>query len=172
MLGQQLFRVMEVAPDGGKPAVLDAGGCGLEGLGVPVDAVQPALRAQPFQDGRRMAAAAQRAVQIDALGPQGQPFQAFLQQHRPVIKLHGRPSPLSPGDGSPASPYSIPQTLLHCQGGMGKALDLGSRIRLDCSGEWPDPALCRRLPRCGPGYGPGIGPAPRTIPGSAVGRPV
>ena len=66
---------------------MDATGRRIERVRVAVYADQPAGR-QPPEDFARMSAAAQRAVEVHAVRTDGQPLEAFVQQHGTMVKLH------------------------------------------------------------------------------------
>ena len=59
---------------------------GGNGLAVAVDAVQPRRAAGKAQNALAVAAAAQRAVQIDAVGPGRHPFHNLVKEDRHMMK--------------------------------------------------------------------------------------
>ncbi len=61
-----------------------------QSIGVFVKAVQMTVRSEAFQDRRRMSAAAQRAIDVAAIGDDGQLLKSLPEQDRQMGKLKDR----------------------------------------------------------------------------------
>ena len=88
--GQQSFRVVEVAVNGMEARVdFQPFAGGADRVLVPVDAVQCGRAAGQVQNALAVAAAAQRAVGIYAVGAGLHPLHHFVKQDGNMMKFHG-----------------------------------------------------------------------------------